>query len=162
MSVIQGLYRTVRTEISRNPAGYGRHLETHGSSTALSTTARCRMDMDWRSRKPARHAIRVKRSLKARRPAAERAVNEAAGMPHFDVDVLRRSQHRLVLAEFWAPWCTAGQRLHPALERVAARHYGRVSLVSINIEMHAQVLGPQHVHGLPMVKAYFKGIAIGE
>jgi thioredoxin-like negative regulator of GroEL len=103
------------------------------------------------------------------------AVNAVAGRPHFgpmptlereitdfDADVLQRSQRRLVLAEFWAPWCVAGQRLHPALEHVAARQYGRLELVSVNIEMHAQVLYPQNVHGLPMVKAYFKGIAIGE
>lgn len=102
-------------------------------------------------------------------------MNGAAGRPHFgpmpslqreitdfDADVLQRSQERFVLAEFWAAWCTAGPRVHPALERVAARNHGRLDLVSVNIEMHPEILDAQHVRGLPMVKAYCKGIAIGE
>ena len=104
-----------------------------------------------------------------------RQLDGQAGRPHFgpmpslereiadfDSDVLQRSQQRFVLAEFWAPWCTAGTRLHPALEHVAARLAGRLELVSVNIEMHAQFVEAQGVHGLPMVKAYFKGRAIGE
>jgi len=104
-----------------------------------------------------------------------RARNGAAGRPHFgpmpslereiadfDADVLRRSQTRLVLAEYWAPWCAAGRRLHPALEHVAARFHGRVELVSVNIEMHAQLREVQQVHGLPLVKAYYRGLALGE
>lgn len=104
-----------------------------------------------------------------------RARNGAAGRPHFgpmpslereihdfDADVLRRSQQRLVLAEYWAPWCTAGRRLHPALERVAARYHGRVELVSVNIEMHAQLREIQQIHGLPLVKGYYSGLALGE
>lgn len=104
-----------------------------------------------------------------------RELNGQAGRPHFgpmpslereiadfDSDVLQHSQQRFVLAEFWAPWCTACTRLHPALERVAARLGGRLELVSVNIEMHAQILEAQGVHGLPMVKAYFRGQTIGE
>lgn len=104
-----------------------------------------------------------------------RARNGAAGRPHFgpmpslereigdfDADVLERSQRRLVLAEYWAPWCTAGRRLHPALEQVAARFPGRVDLVSVNIEMHPQLREVQHIHGLPLVKGYYRGLALGE
>jgi len=89
-------------------------------------------------------------------PSLEREVAD------FDSDVLQRSEERFVLAEFWAPWCTACTRLHPALENVAARLAGRLELASVNIEMHAQLVEAQGVHGLPMVKAYFKGRAIGE
>lgn len=89
-------------------------------------------------------------------PSLEREITD------FETDVLRRSHERLVLAEFWAPWCVVCQRLHPALEHVVAHYVGRVDLVSVNIEMHAQVLEPQGVHGLPLVKAYFRGRALGE
>jgi len=104
-----------------------------------------------------------------------RAYNGAAGRPHFgpmpslereiadfDADVLGRSQRRLVLAEFWAPWCAACRRLHPALENIAARRHGRLELVSVNIEMHAELREVQAVHGLPLVKGYCQGLAIGE
>lgn len=89
-------------------------------------------------------------------PSLEREIGD------FDSDVLRRSHQKLVLVEFWAPWCTVCRRLHPALEHVAAALTGRAELVSVNIEMHAQVLEAQGVHGLPLVKGYYKGRALGE
>lgn len=89
-------------------------------------------------------------------PSLEREIRD------FAADVHQRSQGRLVLAEFWAPWCTACTRLHPALEQVVARRTGRVELASVNIEMHADLVETQGVHGMPLVKAYLKGRAIGE
>lgn len=89
-------------------------------------------------------------------PSLEREISD------FDTDVLQRSHERLVLVEFWAPWCTVCRRLHPALENVAAALTGRAELVSVNIEMHAQVLEPQGVLGLPLIKGYYKGLALGE
>lgn len=89
-------------------------------------------------------------------PSLEREIGD------FATDVLERSHGRLVLAEFWAPWCRACTRLHPALEHIAAALHGRLELVSINIEMHPEVLDAQRVRGLPLVKAYLGGIAIGE
>lgn len=89
-------------------------------------------------------------------PSLEREIGD------FDADVLLRSQQKLVLVEFWAPWCTVCRRLHPALENVAAGLTGRAELVSVNIEMHAEILEAQGVHGLPLVKGYFKGRALGE
>lgn len=89
-------------------------------------------------------------------PSLEREITD------FDTDVLRRSRECLVIAEFWAPWCAACRRLHPALEHIAARLTGRMELVSVNIEMHAQVLAAQRVHGLPLLKGYYKGVALGE
>lgn len=99
----------------------------------------------------------------------------AAGRPFFGVlpslqhetsdfprDVLTRSRERLVLAEFWAPWCEPCARLRQALERVAARQPGRFDRVSVNIEMQPAVASAQGVEGLPLVKAYHRGRAIGE
>jgi putative thioredoxin len=105
---------------------------------------------------PQRHNGHAGRPHFGPMPTLEREIRD------FGADVLERPDERVVLAEFWAPWCAACRRLHPALENVAARFATRVALVSVNIEMHDQVLEPQRVHGLPLVKAYFRGRAIGE
>lgn len=103
-----------------------------------------------------RHDGHVGRPHFGSMPSLEREIAD------FDNDVLQRSRERLVIAEFWAPWCLACRQLHPALERIAARLTRRVELVSVNIEMHAQVLAAQRVHGLPLVKGYYQGVALGE
>lgn len=80
----------------------------------------------------------------------------------FRREVLQRSYYRLVLAEFWAPWCGACAHLRTALEGVRARDPGRFRLASVNIEMQPALVGAQRVHGLPLVKAYWRGRAVGE
>jgi thioredoxin-like negative regulator of GroEL len=89
-------------------------------------------------------------------PSLEREITD------FDADVMQRSHQRLVLAAFWAPWCTTCTLLHPALDHIAAARGTSLALVSINIEMHPELLAREGVAGLPLVKAYCKGVAIGE
>jgi putative thioredoxin len=90
-----------------------------------------------------------------RMPSLEREIAD------FEHDVLDRSRQEPVLAEFWAPWAgpctTARQRLEELVRKVPG-----VAHVSVNVEMHPEVITDHGVHGLPMVKLYSGGQALGE
>lgn len=86
----------------------------------------------------------------------------AGEIADFGRDVLAQSQAHVVLAEFWAPWCEPCTRLRPRLQRIVGEQAGRVELKSVNIEMHPEVVEAQGVEGLPLVKAYLQGRALGE
>lgn len=105
---------------------------------------------------------RPKRDGAAGRPFFGRMPSLEGEIADFDQDVLERSQRCAVLAAFWAPWCEPCVRLRARLEPIVERHAGRVALKFVNIEMHPGVLESQGVEGLPLVKAYLQGRALGE
>ena len=80
----------------------------------------------------------------------------------FERDVLMRSWQRMVLAEFWAPWCPTCTVLRVRLERLAAAHPERFTLASVNVEMHGELLEDHGIEGIPTVKVYVQGRGIGE
>ena len=79
----------------------------------------------------------------------------------FGRDVIERSRVQPVLAEFWAPWAGTCVAARERIEALTRQVPGLVH-VSINVEMHPEVITDHGVHGLPLVKLYGGGLALGE
>ena len=69
----------------------------------------------------------------------------------FDRDVIEASKTRLVLVDFWAPWCGPCATLTPLLETVVAESAGQVSLVKINMDDYPELGQALGVRSLPTV-----------
>ena len=72
-------------------------------------------------------------------------------------EVVKPSQEKLVIVDFWAPWCGPCQYLSPVLERLHAQSGGKWKLVKINVDempMLAQKFG---IRSIPTLKAFYKG-----
>jgi putative thioredoxin len=77
----------------------------------------------------------------------------------FRADVLEASLRRLVLVDFWAPWCQPCRQLAPILERVVKATKGKVALVKMNIDEHPDVAAQLGVKSIPAVIAFQRGRA---
>jgi len=75
----------------------------------------------------------------------------------FMEDVIEASQDKVVLVDFWAPWCGPCKTLIPTLEKVTNQAGGDVKLVKINIDENQGIAQQLSVRSVPTVFAFHKG-----
>ena len=51
--------------------------------------------------------------------------------------------------DFWAPWCVPCKKLEPALEDLAERHRGRLTVATLNVDEEPACAGRYDVLSLP-------------
>ena len=79
----------------------------------------------------------------------------------FDIDehsfqqkIIDASTDRIVLVDFWAPWCEPCKQLSPVLENIVNDCEGRVHLAKINIDENQQIAAQLRIQSIPIVYAF--------
>ena len=57
----------------------------------------------------------------------------------------------LVLADFWAPWCTYCRRIAPAFEKIAEQYAGELTAVKVNVDEEPELARRFGVMNIPTV-----------
>ncbi len=79
------------------------------------------------------------------------------GLKGFVKDVIEESRHRLVIVDFWAPWCGPCKQLVPMLEKAVRFHKGAVLLAKVNIDEAPEIAQQLRVQSVPTVFAFSQG-----
>ena len=74
----------------------------------------------------------------------------------FENIVINGSENKLVIVDFWAPWCGPCKQLTPIMEKVAKENPDNFDLVKINIDDNQQIAAQLRIQSIPAVFA-FKG-----
>ncbi|HEY9099428.1 MAG TPA: thioredoxin domain-containing protein [Thiobacillus sp.] len=84
-------------------------------------------------------------------------------LEHFDRDVLEASHARPILVDFWADWCPPCRALTPVLERVIAKHAGKLHMAKVEVDEGAnmKLAGRYELRGFPTVLLFVKGEIVG-
>ena len=80
----------------------------------------------------------------------------------FEERVIAASRERVVVADFWAPWCAPCRMLSPLLEKVVKSFGGAMVLAKINVEGASMLAARYGVRGIPAVKAFRDGEVAAE
>jgi len=80
----------------------------------------------------------------------------------FDTRVIAASRERVVVVDFWAPWCAPCRVLGPLLEKVVRSYGGSAALAKVNTEECPAIASRWRVQALPTVKIFRDGQVAGE
>ena len=72
----------------------------------------------------------------------------------FESKVIDESVKKLIVVDFWAPWCGPCKQLTPVLEKVIKNSGNKVTLVKINIDENQQIAAQLRIQSIPTVYAF--------
>ena len=68
--------------------------------------------------------------------------------------VIEASESKIVLVDFWAPWCGPCKQLSPLLEEIINDCKGKVVLAKINIDDNKQLGAQLRIQSIPTVVGF--------
>tara|TARA_B100000989_G_scaffold241398_1_gene188272 strand:- start:9068 stop:9931 length:864 start_codon:yes stop_codon:yes gene_type:complete len=71
----------------------------------------------------------------------------------FNDKVIEASVNKLIVVDFWAPWCGPCKQLTPVLEKIL-NGSDKVTLVKINIDENQQIAAQLRIQSIPTVYAF--------
>ena len=72
----------------------------------------------------------------------------------FENKVLEESSNKLVIVDFWAPWCGPCKQLTPILEKTISASPDKIILAKINIDENQQIASQLRIQSIPAVFAF--------
>ena len=75
----------------------------------------------------------------------------------FAPDVIERSKEKIVIVDFWAPWCGPCKALTPILESQASKKSEHIEVVKVNIDENQSIASQLRIQSIPAVFAFSDG-----
>ena len=69
-------------------------------------------------------------------------------------------ENKVVLVDYWAPWCGYCRRIAPAYEKVAEQYAQEIVVAKINIDEQPQLARQERIEVIPTLVLYRGGQAI--
>ncbi len=72
----------------------------------------------------------------------------------FEHKVLEQSSEKLIVVDFWAPWCGPCKQLTPILEKTISNQVDKIILAKINIDENQQIASQFRIQSIPTVLSF--------
>ena len=71
-----------------------------------------------------------------------------------------RKEEKLVLVDFWAPWCTYCRRIGPAYDKIAEEYGDALTVGKVNIDENPRLAQAEQIEVIPTLVLYRNGRAV--
>ncbi len=75
----------------------------------------------------------------------------------FVSDVIEKSKEKIIIVDFWAPWCGPCKALTPILESQATKKREHLEVVKVNIDENQGIASQLRIQSIPAVFAFSGG-----
>ena len=75
----------------------------------------------------------------------------------FVPEVIEKSKEKIVIVDFWAPWCGPCKALGPILENIASEFEGKVAVKKINIDENPESPANFGIRSIPTIIMFKNG-----
>lgn len=79
---------------------------------------------------------------------------------NFAIEVLRSK--KIVLVDFWAPWCGACQMISPIIEEIAKRFENKMKFAKVNIDENVALAQKYKISAIPALFIFKEGKIVEE
>lgn len=84
-------------------------------------------------------------------------VEKASGMSMDDYKHMVTSDEKLVLVDFYAPWCGPCKKMKPYLEEIEKEMSDKVKVIRIDVDQHPELANQLRIQSIPELKLYKNG-----
>ena len=68
---------------------------------------------------------------------------------------------KIVVVDYWAPWCSYCRRIGPAYDKIAEQYGQQIAVVKVNIDDEPRLAKAEHIEVIPTLVLYKDGQAVG-
>ncbi len=70
------------------------------------------------------------------------------------------SKHKIMVVDFWAPWCGPCRMVSPIIEQLAREYAGRVAFGKLNVDENPRTSNSFQIRSIPMMLVFKDGKAV--
>jgi thioredoxin 1 len=68
------------------------------------------------------------------------------------------SSEKVVLVDFWAPWCVPCRVIAPTVEKIAEEHSDRIKVTKVNVDEDPSLATELSIFNIPTIVFFKKGV----
>lgn len=73
-----------------------------------------------------------------------------------------KEEGKMVLVDYWAPWCGYCRRISPALDKVAEQYADKIAIAKVNIDEAPELAQQEQIDVIPTMVIYKGGKVLGD
>ena len=78
------------------------------------------------------------------------------------LELVKRTDQKLVLVDFWAPWCGPCKMLSPSLQQIKKDWGDRIEIVKVNTDEAGALVEYFEINGIPDVRVFRAGAQVAD
>lgn len=78
------------------------------------------------------------------------------------LEAVNRKDQKLVLVDFWAPWCGPCLQLTPAIEATKKKWGDKLQVIKVNVDDNNAIAAHLNINSIPDVRIFRNGTQVGD